>query len=135
MDYLLDTNIISAILKLDDKVLNKTKLVSLAEEKIFISTISYYETKRGLIASQATTKMERFERLLNKYEMIGIDTKKVLEEASEIYANLKHRGELLPDADIFIAAIARAHGLILVTNDSHFDRIEGLRIENWLKEN
>ncbi|MEN8216294.1 MAG: PIN domain-containing protein [Pseudomonadota bacterium] len=47
---------------------------------------------------------------------------------------MKLRGELLPDADIFIAAIARAHGLILVTNDSHFDRIEGLRIENWLKE-
>ncbi|MEN8216295.1 MAG: hypothetical protein ABFS56_07945 [Pseudomonadota bacterium] len=33
MDYLPDTNIISAMLKLDDKVLNKTKLVSLAEKK------------------------------------------------------------------------------------------------------
>jgi len=36
-------------------------------------------------------------------------------------------------ADIFIAACALAEDLTLVTNnEKHFERIEGLRIENWL---
>jgi len=131
MDYLPDTNIITAWLKLDEKVMEKVEAVACDGNKIFISSISYYETKRGLLSTSATTKMERFKRLLQKYDMIGIEN--VLDEASEIYANLKRRGELLPDADIFIAAIAKAYDLILVTNDKHFERIEGLKQENWLK--
>jgi len=131
MDYLPDTNIITAWLKLNENVMEKVEAVACDGNKIFISSISYYETKRGLLATFATTKMERFERLLQKYDLIGIDN--VLDEASEIYANLKRRGELLPDADIFIAAIAKAYDLILVTNDKHFERIEGLKQENWLK--
>ncbi len=131
MDYLPDTNIITAWLKLDEKVMKNVEAVACDGNKIFISSISYYETKRGLLSTFATKKMERFERLLQKYDMIGIEN--VLDEASEIYANLKRRGELLPDADIFIAAIAKAYDLILVTNDKHFERIEGLKQENWLK--
>jgi tRNA(fMet)-specific endonuclease VapC len=130
MDYLPDTNIITAWLKLNENVMKNVEAVACDGNKIFISSISYYETKRGLLSTFATTKMERFERLLQKYDMIGIDN--VLDEASEIYANLKRRGELLPDADIFIA-IAKAYDLILVTNDKHFERIEGLKQENWLK--
>jgi len=131
MDYLPDTNIITAWLKLDEKVMKNVEAVACDGNKIFISSISYYETKRGLLSTFATKKMERFERLLQKYDMIGIEN--VLDEASEIYADLKRRGELLPDADIFIAAIAKAYDLILVTNDKHFERIEGLKQENWLK--
>lgn len=133
MDYLPDTNIITAWLKQDEKVLKKAEAVGSTGDKILISTISYYETKRGLLATQATTKMERFNAILQDYEMIGIDSEKVLDKASEIYAHLKRRGELLPDADIFIAAIASVYNLTLVTNDSHFDRIEELQLENWLK--
>jgi tRNA(fMet)-specific endonuclease VapC len=44
------------------------------------------------------------------------------------------KGKLLPDADILIAAIAFTYNLILVTDDSHFDRIDGLKVENWLRE-
>ncbi len=39
----------------------------------------------------------------------------------------------LDDADIFIAACALAEDLTLViNNEKHFERIDGLRIENWL---
>ena len=133
MEYLPDTNIITAWLKQDEKVLKKAEEVGSAGDKIFISTITYYETKRGLLATFASTKMERFNAILQDYEMIGIDSKEVVDKASEIYAHLKRRGELLPDADILIAAIASVYDLTLVTNDSHFDRIEGLQIENGLK--
>ena len=133
MDYLLDTCIVSAILKKNENVLEKVALVEFAREKIFFSTITYYETKRGLLANKATRKMEKFDEIRQDYDMLGIDSEAVLDEASEIYANLKQRGKLLPDADIFIAAIALIYHLTLITDDSHFDRIKGLNIENWLR--
>ena len=37
------------------------------------------------------------------------------------------------NADLFIAACAKVHGLILVTNNmKHFKRIKGLKLENWV---
>jgi|GEM_PF-159754 len=133
VNYLLDTNIISAMMKRNEQVLKKLDLVEFAEEQIFISTITYYETKRGLLATQATQKMKEFNKLRQKYEMLGTDDEIVLDKASEIYAHLKQRGEILPDADILIAAVALTQDLTLVTADNHFDRIEELRVENWLK--
>ena len=35
--------------------------------------------------------------------------------------------------DIWIAAIARVHNLVVVTNDDHFQYVEGLQVENWSK--
>jgi predicted nucleic acid-binding protein len=78
--------------------------------------------------------MEDFDEMRQDYEMLGTDSEAVLDKASEIYANLKRRGRLLPDADILIAAVAMTYNLTLVTADSHFDRIEDLKVENWLTE-
>ena len=133
MDYLMDTNSVSAMLKQNEKIWVKIALVEFAGEKIFFNTISYYETKRGLLASQATRKMQEFNEIRQDYDMLGIDSETVLDQASEIYASLKRQGKLLPDADILIAAIALTSNLILVTDDSHFDRIDGLKVENWLR--
>lgn len=46
---------------------------------------------------------------------------------------LETRGQRLPDADVWIGALARAHSATVVTgNTRHFDRIPGLRLENWM---
>jgi len=132
-DVLLDTNTVSAMLKRNQSVLKKMTLANTAKRKIFFNTITYYETKRGLLASQATRKMEDFEEMRQDYDMLGTDSEAVLDKASEIYANLKRQGRLLPDADILIAAVALTYNLTLVTADSHFDRIEDLKVENWLR--
>jgi tRNA(fMet)-specific endonuclease VapC len=134
MDYLLDTNIISATLKQNQTVLEKTRLIRRFGGKTYISTINYYEVKRGLLASQASHKLRLFHQLLQDYEVLGIDEVPVLEKAAAIYVELKQRGELLPDADILIAAVAQVHDLVLVTDDNHFNRISGLRLENWVRD-
>jgi len=42
-------------------------------------------------------------------------------------------GQRLDDPDLRIAAICVAHDLTLVTgNVRHFERVPGLRVENWL---
>jgi tRNA(fMet)-specific endonuclease VapC len=47
---------------------------------------------------------------------------------------LERAGNILADADLMIASIALAQGASLVTaNRRHYDRIEGLRIEYWIR--
>jgi len=59
------------------------------------------------------------------------------EAISEIFGQLKAElevaGTIIDDADLFIAACAKVHGLILVTsNVKHFKRVKGLKLENWI---
>lgn len=52
----------------------------------------------------------------------------------EVKARLASDGRIVADADLFIAAIALSHGATLVTmNRKHYERIQGLAIENWLR--
>ncbi len=44
---------------------------------------------------------------------------------------LRRRGHLIPDNDIWIAAIALQRELILVTRDAHFNEVESLHLEKW----
>ena len=53
---------------------------------------------------------------------------------AEIRADLKKRGALIGANDLFIAAHARALGLVLVTNNtSEFVRVPALELENWVQ--
>ncbi|MBR1790542.1 MAG: hypothetical protein IJ754_02120 [Bacteroidaceae bacterium] len=54
------------------------------------------------------------------------------------YANirwlLKEKGKPVDHLDMFIAATALTEGLTLITgNVKHFERIPGLKIENWME--
>ena len=56
----------------------------------------------------------------------------ILKRFGELKAVLKKKSRLLPDADIFVAAVALEKAEALVTgNAKHFERIAGLRMENW----
>ncbi|HEV8045487.1 MAG TPA: PIN domain-containing protein [Rubrobacter sp.] len=44
---------------------------------------------------------------------------------------MRRIGRPIPENDIWIAATALQHGLVLVTRDSHFEHVEGLRVERW----
>ena len=133
MTYVLDTNIITAILKGNERIKLKAQKVILEGNKIFINGISYYETKRGLLAINATAQLERFEQFCKKFGLVLLETQDIFDKASEIYADLRHKGKLIKDADILIASMVLHKNFILVSDDTDFNRIEGLKIENWLK--
>jgi len=59
-------------------------------------------------------------------------TEQIIVRASDIYADLHRRGQLIGDADILIASTAIEYGLVLATNNvAHFGRIPGLQVDNW----
>jgi tRNA(fMet)-specific endonuclease VapC len=58
-------------------------------------------------------------------------TSEVAEQFAHIFANLRRKGRPIDTNDIWIAAIARVHNLVVVTNDEHFQYVEGLGVEDW----
>lgn len=132
MTYLLDTNIVSYILKKNVNVDNKFREARRLQNDIFISCITYYEAKRGLLAINATRQSADFSLFCYRYQILFLDDIAIFEKACEIHVDLKRRGQTIQEQDIFIAATAIARGLTLVSNDSDLLRVEGLSLENWL---
>lgn len=134
MSYLLDTNIVTAILKRNEKVNRKVLQVRRQKQALFISCISYYEIKRGLIAVNAARQLVRLNDLCQLTNILLLDNLGILETASTLHADLKQRGKPIQDADILIAATAMTQGLTLVSDDTDMLRIPGLMVENWLRQ-
>jgi tRNA(fMet)-specific endonuclease VapC len=49
----------------------------------------------------------------------------------QIRQDLTALGQVIPENDMWIAAVARQHGLTLATRDAHFSRVGGLLLEQW----
>ena len=130
---LLDTSILIAFLRGESRVVNRVEEYLKKFDRLSLSIITYYEILRGLKYLGNKRKLKEFEELMDKCEIVLLD-RDIVKKASEIYAELKKKGELIEDADILIAATCIIKGYILITdNEKHFKRIEGLEVENWLK--
>ena len=126
--YLLDTNIISFYLKGDpspkEKILNNIGSIA-------ISIISYYEIVSGLQSINATKRIDEFDKFCELIDIVNLDKATIL-ASCKIYSSLKKSGNLIDDIDILIAGIAKSNNLVMVTdNTHHFERVEGLKVENW----
>ena len=129
MKYFLDTNIISYILNGNEKVKNRIEEILLNNDIIAIPVFSYYEIKRGLLSVGASAKIERFNNFVRIRELVDINIS-TFDIAAQIYAQLKQKGNLIEDADLFIGVSALENNAVLITNNAnHLQRIPNLKIE------
>lgn len=129
---LVDTDILSAVLRRDQNALARARQYLVEHGQFSLSVVTQYEILRGLKAKQASTQIDRFGQLCQKSHIIPV-TQDVVRKASDLYADLRRQGRLIGDADILIAASALTQELGVATNNtSHFSRIPGLHVENWL---
>jgi tRNA(fMet)-specific endonuclease VapC len=49
----------------------------------------------------------------------------------KIKTELAHQGSLIPENDIWIAAVARQYDLIVITRDGHFSSVPQLNHARW----
>jgi predicted nucleic acid-binding protein len=91
-----------------------------------ISVITLLEVLRGVDEAK---RGEVKELLEESYQVKGLDNSVVL-LACSLYGKMKRAGELIPDADLLIAATAIANELPLQTGDAHFKRVSkyGLKL-------
>jgi tRNA(fMet)-specific endonuclease VapC len=77
------------------------------------------------------------QRLASLFRRLEADSEVLVpdRETASIYATirfeLKQLGRPIPESDIWIAALARQHELEIVSNDAHFDLVEGVRRIGW----
>lgn len=124
---LLDTNIISALLKGDTSVANHIDNTS----EVYLSSVVIGELFYG---AEYSVKVEQnianIKQLIATYNILDIDNDTAL-VYGKIKADLRKKGTPIPENDIWIASSAIQHKLKLSTRDKHFLQISNLKILAW----
>ena len=134
MQYLLDTNICSYVIRARDPGLPavmQDRARSGAD--ISISAVTYAELRSGAQRSRST---ERYNRaiLLFCERLSGVLAwdKAAADGFAALEAKLLGTGRPIGSNDTMIAAHTLSLGRVLVTNNrKHFSRVPGLELENW----
>jgi len=131
--YLLDTNILSYFLRDSHPGLYARMAEVLDRKEAVVSAISRAEARFG--QSRMTLEDKRRRRIDLLLEQLP--TLPWTQAAADVYGPLKKQlqsmGRPIGEMDTQIAAHALAEDLTLVThNIRHFERIPGLKLEDWM---
>ena len=131
MMYLLDTNIcIYVINHKPQQVFERFRQYQLGQ--LAVSSITASELAFGVEKSGSERNKQALNKFLSPLEILPYD-----EQAVWHYAQLRHdlqsKGQTIGSLDMLIAAHALALDVVLVTNNTkEFERIERLKLENWV---
>ena len=133
MRYVVDTNILSALMKGQKAAVARllaTPRLDVALPEPVAAEIAYGIAR--LPASRKRANLEaRFALFRNELQVVPWTTD-VSNHFGRVKAALEKRGTIIEDFDIAIAAHALAHDAILATaNSKHLRRIPGLSLEDW----
>lgn len=91
----------------------------LPQEPLYITEITLYEFIRG------SKNISKAKTLLEEGFSVIFHDNPVIQKASEIWVNIKERGEILDDRDILIGATSAVKKIPLLTrNRKHYERLE-----------
>lgn len=131
MKYLLDTNTCIYLLNGNQQLMKKVQeggAYSLALSYSVLAELYFgaYNSKR---VDANLNRIEVFKRNL----AILSESDESARLFGKIKADLRAKGNTIDDFDILIASVAVSNDCILITNNTiHFERIEDLKLENWL---
>lgn len=123
---LVDTSAYSDLLSGSEQVLKVLARADLVYMSIFVLGELYAGFKGG---SRETLNRDLLARFLSRPTVRVLSaTQETAEVFAEVKHSLKRAGTPLPINDVWIAAHAIETGSVLATFDSHFQRINGLRL-------
>jgi len=125
--FLLDTNIVIAIWKSEPQVVRKIH----AKHVHFLPSTVLGELYFGAFHSgKVQENLARVDLIAEEWAILPCDEQTARQYGSSREA-LSKKGRPIPENDIWIAALALQHNLILVSRDEHFSHIDGLKWEKW----
>lgn len=129
--YLLDSDVFSHMIKGADAAIN-LRMQTLAKGEAILSVITTGEFFYGVAhAPLSALRTKRAQRLIDFLGVLPID-EPVSAVYGQIRADLRAKGTPIGPNDLWLAAQAKAHGLVMVTrNGREFSRVEGLTVESW----
>jgi tRNA(fMet)-specific endonuclease VapC len=132
MRYLLDTNIVSDLVRNPaGKVAQRIRTVG--EAHVCTSIIVAAELRYGAAKKGSLRLSSQLEAVLGALEVLPFKTPADA-ACGLLRARLEQAGRPIGANDLLIAAQALAVGYTIVTdNEKEFARVEGLRLENWVR--
>lgn len=132
MRYLLDTNIVSDVIRNPRGRVAK-RIREAGEVNVCTSIVVAAELRFGAAKKKSARLTAQVEAVLNAFEVLPFEI-----PADRIYAmlrsDLEQNGQPISGNDLLIAAHAITLGCTLVSaNEREFGRIDGLICENWLE--
>jgi tRNA(fMet)-specific endonuclease VapC len=131
MIYLLDAN--ACIRYLNGRAIGvRNRLQTIARHQVAVCSVVKAEMYAGAARSTAPERsLARQQAFLSQFTSLPFD-----DRAAEVYGRIRGQletaGTPIGPYDMQIAAIAIAHGLILVThNTGELGRVAGLQLEDW----
>ena len=131
--YLLDTNVLSELMKKAPSEAVVRKVGQIARSDLFTSSVCLMELRFG--AARHPRGDALWKRIREEIEPLVSILPVGYEEATragEILAKLEERGTPIGLEDVLIGSTALVHGIQVATrNVKHLGRIEGLSVESW----
>ena len=132
MRYLLDTNVVSDLVRNPHGRITQ-RIRKVGEAQVCTSIIVAAELRYGSAKKGSTRLASQLDAILSVLEVLPFGA-----PADTTYGLLRTRleqsGKPIGANDLLIAAHAVALGHVLVTdNEREFNRVDGLRCENWLR--
>jgi predicted nucleic acid-binding protein len=131
--FLLDTNIVSELLRKTPDTKVVARVNSEVPSDLFICPVTVFELRFGAARSAKPASLwGRIEReIIARFEVLPFETADAL-AAADIMSALAGSGRNAALQDIWLAGVAANRNLTFVTrNRRHFDPILNLKIENW----
>jgi tRNA(fMet)-specific endonuclease VapC len=126
-DYILDANILILLLRDDVAVTQHfVRAFSVAVPYVVLAEL-YYGARNS---RRREENLARIDDLARQFEVLFPDLRTV-QEYAVIRAFLKSIGHPIPEADLWIAALAIQHERTVASRDEHFCFVNGLRVESW----
>ena len=98
---------------------------------LYIPSIAIGELYLGAHLSLKVEKnINNINNLLYQFKILNV-TQNTAQNYGSIKATLRKTGKPIPENDIWIAAIAKEHDLIIATRDKHFLSLDFIQTESW----
>lgn len=132
--FLLDTNILSDLVRHPQGVV-KRWIERVGEDAVCTSIIAGAELRFGAAKRGSVALAAQVEKVLGAMRVQPLDLP-ADREYGRLRLQLEQTGQPIGPNDLLIAAHALALGATVVTdNQREFQRVPGLRVENWLQTN
>jgi tRNA(fMet)-specific endonuclease VapC len=124
---LLDTNVVVAHLRTDPDLTARLR----ATPALYLPWVVLGELHYGALRAQRREAQLALIRDFLQTTTLLMPDQSTSETYGQVKAELAETGRLIPDNDIWIAAMARQFDLPLVTRDAHFAAVPGLTTLAW----
>ncbi len=124
---ILDTNAVSALAMGDAGIIQALA----GRERHHLPVIVIGEYNFGLTGLRRSRELQKWLALLVSENIVLAVELATAAHYARLRAELRRAGTPIPANDIWIAALAREHGLPIVSRDAHFDHVRGIERLTW----